>query len=214
MRRMAAAAIVCMTSWAWAQDPGNPKPSEPPAPPKAGAEGTKPATAEKATSVLDFTMKDIDGREVALSKYKGKVLLIVNVASRCGMTPQYEQLQMLHEKYGAKGLAVLAFPANNFGGQEPGTNEEIKSFCSTQYGVGFDLFGKVSVKGEDACELYKFLTSKEKHEKLGGEIKWNFTKFLVDRDGKVIERFEPRTKPDAPEVVKAIETALEKPAAK
>jgi glutathione peroxidase len=207
------AGVVALGSLAFAQDKDEPqKPAEPakvPAKSQEKSEDTKPVTAETAKSVLDFTMKDIDGNDVPLSKYKGKTLLIVNVASKCGMTPQYEQLEMLHEKYGAKGLNVLAFPANNFGGQEPGTNEEIKSFCKTKYSVGFDLFSKVSVKGDDSCELYKFLTSKEKNGKLGGEVKWNFTKFLVDRDGKLIQRFEPRVKPDADEVTSAIETTLE-----
>jgi len=178
--------------------------------PPADAKKTedKPVTAESAKSPLDFTMKDIEGKDVALSKYKGKAVLIVNVASKCGLTPQYEQLQQLREKYGEKGLAVLAFPANNFGGQEPGTNEEIKKFCQTTYKVGFDLFAKISVKGDDSAELYKFLTSKDKNEKFAGEIKWNFAKFLVDREGRVVARFDPRTKPDATEVTTAIEAAL------
>lgn len=166
------------------------------------------ATAATAKSVLDFTMKDIDGADVPLSKYKGRVLLIVNGASKCGLTPQYEQLEALQDKYGKEGLAVLVFPANNFNGQEPGTNKEIKEFCQGKYKASFDLFAKVSVKGDDQCELYKFLTSKERQGERGGEIKWNFTKFLVGRDGKVIERFEPRTKPDDAKVIGAIEKAL------
>lgn len=170
-----------------------------------------PVTAATATSPLDFTMTSIDGKEVPLSKYRGKVVLIVNVASKCGMTPQYKQLQELHAKYADKGLAILAFPANNFGGQEPGTNDEIKAFCTSKYGVGFDLFAKVSVKGDDCCELYKYLTSAEKNGEFGKEIEWNFTKFLVERNGRVVARFGPRVKPDAEDLVKAIAKALETP---
>ncbi len=166
------------------------------------------ASALAATSPLEFKVKDIDGKKVDLSKYKGKVVLMVNVASKCGLTPQYEQLQALHDEYAEKGLAILGFPANNFGKQEPGTNKAIKRFCTSKYDVKFDMFAKVSVKGDDQCELYKFLTSKEDNGKFGGEIKWNFTKFLIGRDGKVISRFEPRTKPDAKKVVSAIEKAL------
>jgi len=179
------------------------------------ADDKKPAAdakAEEAKSVLDFTVKDIDGKDVPLSRYKGKVLLVVNVASKCGLTPQYEQLEALHEKYGEKGLAVLGFPANDFGSQEPGTEAEIKEFCSTKFGVKFDMFSKVSVKGDDCCDLYKFLTSEQKNEKFAGDIKWNFTKFLVGRDGKVVARFEPRTKPDDADVIKAVEAELEKKA--
>ncbi len=165
-------------------------------------------TAADATSVLDFTLNDIDGVAKPLATYKGKVMLIVNVASRCGYTPQYEQLQGLHEKYASKGLAVLGIPANNFGGQEPGTNEEIRTFCTKQYNVQFDLFSKISVKGDDADELFRFLTSKEKNGEFGGEIKWNFTKFLVGRDGKVIARYDSRTRPDDPKVLADIEKAL------
>lgn len=165
-------------------------------------------SAASANSVLDFTMKTIDGKDTPLSSYKGNVLLIVNVASKCGLTPQYEQLQALHERYHDKGLRILGFPANNFGAQEPGSNAEIKKFCSKEFQVQFDLFEKVSVKDDDQCELYKFLTSKDKNGEFGGEIKWNFTKFLVDPAGKVIGRFEPRTKPDDPKIVDAIEKAL------
>lgn len=165
-------------------------------------------TAEKATGPLDFSMTNIEGKDVPLTQYKGKVVLIVNVASRCGLTPQYEQLQELHDKYAEQGLAILAFPANDFMKQEPGTNLEIKQFCQTRFGVEFDLFAKIAVRGKDMHELYKFLTSKKLNEKFGGPIKWNFTKFLIDRDGKVVNRFEPRVKPDAPEAIAAIEAAL------
>lgn len=179
-----------------------------PAKPEAGASDKPSVTAETAKSPLDFTMKDIDGKDVALSKYKGKVLLIVNVASKCGLTPQYDQLQQLHEKYRDKGLAILAFPANNFMGQEPGTNAEIKEFCQTKFKVGFDLFSKVSVKGDDACELYKYLTTRSQDTRKRGDIEWNFAKFLVDREGNLVERFNPRVKPDDAALVKAVEEAL------
>src|SRR5262245_29490030 len=177
-----------------------------PAKPDAGAKSG--ITAETAGSPLDFTMKDIDGKDVPLSKYKGKVVLIVNVASKCGLTPQYEQLQQLHEKYKDKGLVILAFPANNFGSQEPGTNAEIKEFCQTKYKVGFDLFSKVSVKGDDTCELYKFLTTRSQDTRKRGDIEWNFAKFLVDRDGNLVNRFHPKVKPNEAELTKAIEEAL------
>lgn len=164
--------------------------------------------AEK--SVLDFTMKSIDGKETKLSDYRGKVLLLVNVASQCGYTPQYEGLQAIYSKYGAQGLVVLGFPANNFGGQEPGTNEEIKQFCTVKYKVSFPMFAKISVKGADIHPLYKFLTSKESDPEFGGDITWNFNKFLVDRDGKIIARFETREKPEGEKVTQAVEKALAK----
>ena len=164
--------------------------------------------AGKPASVLDFTVNDIDGKPVALSKYKGKAMLVVNTASKCGHTPQYAALQKLHEKYGEKGLAILAFPANEFGKQEPGSNEQIKEFCTSKFSVDFDLFSKLIVKGEGQAPLYQLLTSKEANGDFGGEIKWNFTKFLVSREGKVIARFEPKVKPDDAQVVEAIEKAL------
>jgi glutathione peroxidase len=179
--------------------------------PAVGKPATAPAsvTATTATSPLDFTMPEIDGKDVPLSRYKGDVLLIVNVASKCGFTPQYKPLEEVYQKYKARGFRIAAFPANNFKQQEPGTAAEIKEFCSKNYGVTFDLFAKVSVKGDDQCELYKFLTSKDKTGDSGGEIPWNFTKFLVARDGKVLARFDPKVKPDDAEVIKAIEQALE-----
>ena len=164
--------------------------------------------AAEADSPWAFTVKDIQGNEVDLAKYKGQVALIVNVASKCGLTPQYEQLNAVYEKYKDRGLAMLGFPANNFMGQEPGTNEQIQQFCKVNYGVTFDIFSKISVKGKDMAPLYQFLTSKEKNGEFGGNISWNFDKFLVGRDGKVIARFNPRTKPDAAEVITAIEKAL------
>jgi glutathione peroxidase len=159
-----------------------------------------------ASSVYDFTMNSIDGKPLPLAEFKGKVVMIVNVASNCGFTPQYKELEAVYEKYKDQGLVIAGFPANNFLGQEPGTNEEIKTFCSRTYNVKFPLYSKISVKGEDKAPLYQFLT--DPSSKTGGEIKWNFTKFLVDRNGKVIARFESPVKPDSPEVISAIETAL------
>ncbi len=164
----------------------------------------------KAPSALNFKMKSLSGKPVDLSKYKGKVVLIVNVASQCGLTPQYEQLEELHEKYASKGLAILGFPANEFGSQEPGSDEEISEFCEKNYGVKFDMFSKVVVKGEAQCPLYKFLTSKETDPKFAGDITWNFEKFLIDRNGNIVARFSPKVKPDSEEVVSAIEDELAK----
>jgi glutathione peroxidase len=162
----------------------------------------------KAKSILDFTMKDIDGKDVKLKKYKGSVLLVVNTASKCGYTPQYESLQATYEKYKAQGFYVLGFPANNFGGQEPGTNEEIKEFCTSKFKVSFPMFAKISVKGEDQDPLYKFLTSKETNPNFAGDITWNFNKFLVDRKGNVVARFTSKDKPDGEAVTQAIEKYL------
>lgn len=176
------------------------------------AEAKEQAGSAKA---LSFTMKSLDGKDVPLDKYKGKVVMIVNVASKCGLTPQYKQLQALHEEFEGKGLAILAFPCNQFGRQEPGTASEIRDFCSQQYGVEFDMFAKVNVNskqtdGENACELYKYLTSLSTEPKGAGDISWNFEKFLLDRNGNVVARFSPRTKPNAPEVLKAINASLKK----
>jgi glutathione peroxidase len=168
----------------------------------------KPAMPD---SVLKFPVKDIDGKPVDLAKYKGDVLLIVNVASKCGLTPQYEGLEATYEKYKGQGFEVLGFPANEFGKQEPGTNEEIKTFCTGEYKVTFPMFSKIVVKGPGIDPLYKFLTSRETNPKFAGDISWNFAKFLVDRKGKVIARFDPREKPDSEKVVKAIEAALAEP---
>jgi glutathione peroxidase len=156
-----------------------------------------------ASNVLEFTLNSIDGSPAPLAQYKGKVVMIVNVASKCGFTPQYAGLEALYEKYQDKGFVILGFPANNFLQQEPGTNEEIKAFCSRTYNVKFPMYAKISVKGEDKHPLYQYLTE------TGGEIKWNFTKFLVGKDGKVVARFEPAVKPEAPEVAAAIEKALQ-----
>ena len=158
-----------------------------------------------ASNVYDFTMNSIDGTPVPLATFKGKITMVVNVASRCGYTPQYTALEAVYEKYRDEGFTIVGFPANNFGGQEPGTNEEIKQFCSAKYNVKFPMFSKISVTGDDKAPLYQFLT-----ERNGGDIKWNFTKFLVDRDGKVIKRFESSVTPDSPEVISAIENALKK----
>lgn len=155
-----------------------------------------------------YKMKDIDGKDVKLSKYKGNVLLVVNTASRCGYTPQYEGLEAVYNKYKEKGFYVLGFPANNFGGQEPGTEAEIKEFCTTKYKVTFPMFAKISVLGADQDPLYAYLTSKEQNPDFGGDIKWNFTKFLVDRDGKVVARFASKEKPDGEAVTQAIEKYL------
>jgi len=162
-----------------------------------------------ASSLYDFTLNSIDGQPAPLAAYKGKVLLLVNVASKCGFTPQYKALEALYEKYKDQGLVVIGFPANNFMAQEPGTNEEIKTFCSRTYNVTFPMYTKISVKGDDKAPIYQFLTDKGANPNTGGEIKWNFTKFLVSRDGTVIARFEPAVKPDSPEVTAAIEKALQ-----
>jgi glutathione peroxidase len=166
------------------------------------------AAPPDAKSVYDFTLKSIDGQPTPLSEYHGKVLLLVNVASRCGFTPQYTALEAVYEKYKSKGLVIVGVPANNFGGQEPGSNEEIKTFCTKKYSVSFPMMSKLSVKGEDKTPLYQFLTSKSADPKFGGEIQWNFTKFLFDRNGNPLARFEPNVTPDSPEVTAAIESAL------
>ena len=161
-----------------------------------------------SASIYDFTVKDIDGAPKSLGDYRGKALLVVNVASECGLTPQYDGLEQLHETYAARGLAVLGFPANEFGAQEPGSNEQIKAFCGTRYRVKFDMFAKVKVKGPGIDPLFHYLTSKETNLPFAGDIKWNFNKFLIGRDGRVLARFEPQVEPTSPEVKQAIENAL------
>jgi len=161
-----------------------------------------------ASSALDFTLNSIDGQPAPLAQYKGKVVMIVNVASKCGYTPQYAGLEALYEKYKDKGFVILGFPANNFGGQEPGTNEEIKTFCSRNYNVSFPMYAKISVKGADKAPLYQFLTDKQANPATGGDIQWNFTKFLIGRDGHVVQRFESAVEPQSPEVNSAVEKAL------
>lgn len=167
---------------------------------------TFPLLMARAGSVEDLTVKNIDGKDVPLAGYKGQVLLIVNVASKCGNTPQYDALEKAYEKYKAQGFEVLAFPCNQFKSQEPGTNEQIKQFCADTYHVSFPLFDKLEVNGANRAPLYVNLAGGE--SPYPGDIQWNFTKFLVGRDGKILRRFEPKTKPDAPEVVQAIEAAL------
>lgn len=162
-------------------------------------------------AALDFEMETIDGDKVRLDQYHGDVVLMVNVASKCGLTKQYKELQKLHEDYADQGLSIIGFPANNFGKQEPGSDDEIATFCEKNYGVEFDLFSKISVAGDDQAPLYAFLTSKETNPKFAGKIGWNFEKFLVNREGQVIARFAPRTKPNAEEVIKAIKEALAQP---
>ncbi len=159
-----------------------------------------------ANNLYQIPLKDIDGKDTSLEAYKGKVLLIVNVASKCGLTPQYAALESLYEKYKDQGFVVLGFPCNQFAGQEPGSSAEIKQFCSGKYNVTFPLFSKIDVNGPDRHPLYVALAGQE--SPFPGDIKWNFNKFLIGRDGKILNRFEPKTKPDSPEVVKAIEDAL------
>ena len=160
-------------------------------------------TLSGASGAYDFTLNSIDGKATPLAGFKGKVTLIVNVASQCGFTPQYAGLEALYEKYRDHGFVIAGFPANNFGGQEPGTNEEIKQFCNRNYSVKFPMFAKISVKGADKAPLYQYLT-----DTMGGDVQWNFTKFLVDKNGKVIKRFDSSVEPDSPELVSAIEAAL------
>ncbi|MBC7901719.1 MAG: glutathione peroxidase [Saprospiraceae bacterium] len=161
-----------------------------------------------AGSFYDFKVKDIDGKDVKLKKYKGSVLLVVNTASKCGYTPQYEGLQATFDKFKDQGLVVLGFPANNFGGQEPGTAAEIKEFCESKYKVTFPIFAKISVKGEDQDPLYTFLTSKETNPEFAGDITWNFNKFLIDRKGKIVARFTSKDTPTNETVTAAIEKYL------
>jgi glutathione peroxidase len=151
-------------------------------------------------------LKTLEGEAFDLSKLQGKVVLFVNVASECGLTPQYEKLQALHEKYEDRGLVLVGVPANDFGAQEPGTAQQIREFCTSKYQVTFPLLEKVTVVGEQKAPLYRFLTTSNEAKK--GEVKWNFTKFLVDKQGKVIDRFEPRVDPQDPKVIAAIEAAL------
>lgn len=168
------------------------------------------ATEKEPQSAGDFAVTTIDGDEVRLGeKYEGKVLLVVNVASRCGLTPQYTALQELHESHQERGLAILAFPSNQFGGQEPGTNEEIATFCSDNYDVTFDLFSKIDVNGDNAHPFYAWLTSQKTAPKESGDISWNFEKFVIDRNGNVIARFSPRTSPDDKELLETIDGALD-----
>lgn len=176
-----------------------------PEPSASPSEGTAEPKTPVSQHLYSFELADIDGKPVALSRFRGKVLLLVNVASKCGFTKQYEGLEALYEKYRDRGLEVLAFPANNFGGQEPGTNAQIKEFCSATYGVAFPLFAKISVRGDDIHPLYRFLTGLPQ---FGGDIPWNFTKFLVNRQGEVIGRYEPAVAPLDERLVGDIQAAL------
>jgi len=172
--------------------------------------GTGQGVAMQAQTgkIYDFTMNDIDGKPMSLSQFRGKALLVVNTASLCGNTPQYADLQTLYERYGARGFEVLAFPANNFGKQEPGSNEEIKGFCFTKYSLTFPLFSKISVKGDDKHPLYRYLTEQTPFP---GEVEWNFQKYLIDRNGNVIARYHHRTKPLSDEIVHDVERTLGAP---
>jgi glutathione peroxidase len=165
--------------------------------------GLAAATTAAGASLYDFSAETIDGKTRALSEYKGQVVLIINTASRCGFTKQYAGLQKLYETNKDRGLVVLGFPANNFGGQEPGTNEEIAQFCSLKFNVGFPMFGKISVRGKNIHPLYAWLT-----EQGGKKVSWNFNKFLIGRDGQLIEHFGSRTAPDSAELIDAINKAL------
>ena len=158
------------------------------------------------TKLQSISLTDINGKPASLKDYDGKVLLVVNVASKCGLTPQYKALEAVHQKYKDKGFTVLGFPCNDFGSQEPGTLAEIKKFCSTEYNVTFPMFDKLHVKGPEQHPLYSALSGKE--SPFPGDVKWNFGKFLIGRDGRIVQRFEPKATPDSPEVAQAIETAL------
>jgi glutathione peroxidase len=166
------------------------------------------AAAGECPAALDFNVKKIDGKEVSLCDYKGNVVLVVNVASKCGYTPQYKGLEELNQKYRDKGLRILGFPSNDFGAQEPGSDAEIQQFCSTTYGVTFDMFSKIPVKGDGQHELYKYLTSGGGNPALAGDVKWNFQKYLIDRDGKLVAVFPSKVEPLSPELTSAIESAL------
>ncbi|MBN4049592.1 glutathione peroxidase [Bacteroidales bacterium AH-315-N07] len=160
--------------------------------------------AQATKSFHDFTMKTIEGNDVSLYKFKGKKLLVVNVASKCGLTPQYKKLQELHTKYGGEKFQVLGFPANNFGSQEPGSNDEIKAFCTKNFGVTFPMFAKISVKGDDIHPLYEWLTQKELNGTENAKVKWNFQKFMIDEEGKLVDFCWPQTSPNDDKIVKWI----------
>jgi len=159
-------------------------------------------------NLYDFQAQTIDGEDLKLAEFSGRVCLVVNVASRCGLTPQYDGLQRLYERFNGRGLEILGFPCNQFAGQEPGSEAEIKEFCTTNYGVAFPLFAKVAVNGEARHPLYAWLTSESTEPDGPGDIKWNFAKFLVGKDGAVVARFDPQVEPEAKEVVAAIEAQL------
>jgi len=173
------------------------------------AAGVVVAAEAPAKNVLDFSLKSISGQETALDQFRGKVLLLVNTASKCGFTPQFKALEEVYKRYKDQGLVILGFPANNFLWQEPGTDKEIAEFCLINYGVSFPMFSKISVRGKNIHPLYKFLVEKDTNPVFAGKIAWNFTKFLVDRQGNVVARFEPKQIPDDPQVIDAIEKALQ-----
>lgn len=187
------------------------KPTEPAVEPAATAivPPTEPAVAAASGPVLDHTVKLLDGKDRSLAEYRGKALLVVNTASECGFTPQYADLQEVYAKYKERGLEVLAFPSNDFGGQEPGTPEEIRKFVDSKFNVEFEMFDKVVIKGADKSPLYKTLTE-ETPDGIKGDVQWNFTKFLVDPQGHVVQRFESAVSPTDPEVTAAIEKVLPK----
>ncbi len=168
-------------------------------------QGVAPTAPAQEKTFYDFTMKDIDGKDVKLSKFKGMVVMVVNVASKCGLTPQYKALESLYRENKEKGLVILGFPANNFGSQEPGTEADIKEFCSLSYGVTFPMFSKISVKGDDQHPLYKWLIASSDRKE---DIEWNFAKFVIGKDGKVVKRISPKTAPDAAEVTSTLEPLL------
>ncbi len=189
-------------------DSETPQENQPSGPAPSGPADVQAEALAAAKPLYAFEMNDIDGKPVKLGQYRGKVLLLVNVASKCGYTKQYAGLQSLYEKYQDKGLVVLGFPANNFGAQEPGTNEEIKTFCTTTFSVTFPMFAKISVKGDDIHPLYAFLTGAGFNPDLAGPIKWNFNKFLVDREGEVTGRYDSKVEPMSEELVADIEKVL------
>jgi len=174
----------------------------------AGAEGKK--ADKKVPPVLNYKMRGLDGKFIDLAQFQGKVVLFVNVASKCGYTPQYKGLQKLYDQYKKDGLVIVGVPANEFGKQEPGSDAQIAEFCTKEYGVTFPMLSKVVVKGGGITPLYQYLTSKDTDPKFAGDIKWNFTKFLINRKGEIVNRFEPRVRPDSKEVISAIETELKK----
>ncbi len=174
----------------------------------ANVSASEDETGTDVPAALNFTLKSIAGEEVNLAKYKGNVVVIVNTASKCGMTPQYKQLQELHEKYADQGVKVLGFPCNQFGGQEPGTEEDIQEFCTKNYGVTFDMFSKIDVNGDQATDLYKFLKAQETQPTGAGDVRWNFEKFILDQDGNLIARFGSRVKPDSDEFMAVVKKAI------
>ncbi len=191
---------------AWGYPPAGPAKKKPSPTHKEMKNGSK-----HAMSALNFKMKDIDGKDQDLHQFSGKVVLMVNTASKCGFTPQYNGLEELYNKHKNEGFVVLAFPANDFGKQEPGTDSQIKEFCTSKYNVTFPIFSKVSVKGGKTCDLYQYLTDKNAGHKYGGDIQWNFTKFLINRKGEVIGRFDSRIAPEKDTLTKAVEKALAEP---